>query len=292
MSGIIRGVKRVFKRVVKVIKKIAPIALAVGALVFTGGAALGLTSMAGGWGATAASISSALGATGTAGAALTGAITQAGYGALIGGGISKLSGGSFSKGAQMGALSGAVTGGVTGAFKSAAAGAQGAQQGTATASQAGSVTGQAGAAAPTAAGQTAVSPAVQGALENTQGILTRTGEALRNTGGTGGLLSKVGGWVERNQTLVGNTVSGLGQGLLSGASADAEKDLLKERYRRIEGNYAGTNPSGGYRSLAPGEGGKSPTERFTPGYYAAGRYEFRYSPQSGRIERVPVNEAT
>lgn len=223
------------------------------------------------------------------GGALTGAITQAGYGALIGGGISKLSGGSFSQGAQMGALGGAITGGVTGAFSSMGSAATGTakatQQAATGTSQAGTPTGfpsagQAGqAASGTATGQVANQTAGQVA-----------GQTAAKT--TGGLLSKVGGWVERNQTLVGNTVSGLGQGLLSGASADAEKDLLNERYHKIEQNYAGTNPSSGYRGLAPGQSGQSPTERFTPGYYAAGRYEFRYSPQSGRIERVPVNDAT
>lgn len=272
MSGVIRGVKRVFKRVVKVVKKLAPIALAVGALVFTGGAALGLT---GGWGATAASLSSALGATGTAGAALTGAITQAGYGALIGGGLSKASGGSFAEGAKLGAVSGAITGGITGALSAAPGTARVAQGAVNAGNQAGSVASQAGTVATQTAGQTAGQVAGQ-----------TVGKSA-----TGGLLSKAAGWVERNQTLVGNTISGIGKGLLSSSAADAEKDLLNDRYRRIEQNYAGVNPSGNYRGLLPGQNGQSPTERFSPGYYAsAGRYEFRYSPQSGRIERVPVND--
>lgn len=131
MSGVVKTVKKVFKKTMNVVKKVAPIALGVGALVFTGGAALGLPALAGGFGGAVSSALGAVGvnATGALGSVLTGAVTQAGYGAAIGGVTSMVSGGDFADGAAKGAAGGAITGGLTGALGSATRAMSGAAQG-------------------------------------------------------------------------------------------------------------------------------------------------------------------
>lgn len=101
MSGILKGIGKVFKKVVKVVKKVALPALMIGAVVLTGGAALGvlpaLGTMVGGLGLSAGLTS-----------VLTGAISTGALGAV--GGF--LTGGM--KGATKGFLMGAATGGVLG----------------------------------------------------------------------------------------------------------------------------------------------------------------------------------
>lgn len=110
MSKLVKGVKKVFRRVVKAVKKILPVVLAAAAVFFTAGAALVGTA---GWAAAAGKVGSLLG-TGTLGKTVAGAVYHAGYGAVIGGTVSKLSGGGFTQGAQRGAAIGAVTGGLAG----------------------------------------------------------------------------------------------------------------------------------------------------------------------------------
>ena len=112
MSKILKGIGKVFKKVVKVAKIVVPIALAAAAVVFTGGAALGLLpTFSAAVGGVAASLGLGTALTG----ALTGAVVGAGFGSAIGGLTSGLSGGSIIKGMQKGALTGALTGGITGA---------------------------------------------------------------------------------------------------------------------------------------------------------------------------------
>lgn len=101
MSGVLQGIGKVFGKVLKVAKKVAIPALMVGAVVLTGGAALGvlpaLGTMVGGLGLSAGLTS-----------VLTGAISTGAIGAV--GGF--LTGGM--KGATKGFLLGAATGGVLG----------------------------------------------------------------------------------------------------------------------------------------------------------------------------------
>lgn len=117
MSGILRGIKKVFSKIAKVAKVVLPIALGVAAVVFTGGAALGiLPTFAGAIGGVVGS----LGLSGAVAGALTGSIVSAGFGAAAGfvtGGV---------KGAQKGALFGAATGGVLGAVNPSTFGVGGA----------------------------------------------------------------------------------------------------------------------------------------------------------------------
>lgn len=271
MSKIVKSVKKVFKKVGNVVKKVAPAALAIGAIVFTGGAALGLAPMAGGWAGAASAITAKLGAGGVLGGALTGAITQAGYGALAGGAMAAVSGGDVRRGLMMGAAAGAVTGGITGGFNAASA----ARQATAGVPGAGGTI-EMGDAYNAATGAGVTQPTAAG-----------TGSAAPGTTASRGLLSSVtgdGGWLERNQTLVGNVVGGIGEGLMSSASADAELDMMRERSNQVRRNYEGVDPGTTYRTLSNEGSGVSPTERFGQ----RPRYQFQYNPQSQRIERVEI----
>lgn len=280
MSSVFKGIRKVFRKVVKVIKKIAPIVLAVGALVFTGGAALGFAPLAGGWGAAAASVSSALGATGTLGAALTGAITHAGTGALIGGIGAELSGGSFSKGAKSGAKMGAITGGLLSSY---------AHLKTPQAMRTPGIGDTVGSTIDASTGQVIEGGAKTFPMPNTQpGVgqaLDAAGNVAAPTGGRG-LLSSIGGFAKDNPEIVGGIVKGIGAGLMSGSEADAERDLLRERYRLVGENYSGSDPGTNYRGAAPGTSGQTPTERFDPNTYGA--WEYVYAPAAGRIVRQPV----
>lgn len=112
------SIGRVFRRVGKALKKVAGPALAIGAIAFTAGAALGLPAMAGGWGG---AVSGALGKVGLSsssvmGRVLVGAVTQAGYGAAIGGVAAAATGGDITDGTSKGALAGGLSGGIMGAM--------------------------------------------------------------------------------------------------------------------------------------------------------------------------------
>jgi hypothetical protein len=127
VSGLFKSIGKIFKKVAKFVIKIAPYALAAAAVVFTGGAALGILpafstvvgGLVGGLGLSA-------GLTG----ALTGAITSAGFGAALG----FVTGGE--KGLKKGALMGALTGGVLGAMNPATFGIGQGASGAATTSAA------------------------------------------------------------------------------------------------------------------------------------------------------------
>jgi len=112
MSGIVSGITKAFTAVGNATARVGQAVLGVGATTFTAGAASGAGPLASGG---LAGIVQKFTGTGVLGNVLTGAITQAGYGALIGGAVSAATGGSFGKGALTGALGGAVSGGLMGA---------------------------------------------------------------------------------------------------------------------------------------------------------------------------------
>lgn len=242
MSSVAKGAAKIFKPVVKVIKKVAPIALAAAAVYFTAGAALGVAGTAGGWGAVAGGLTNSLGIAGsTLGSVLTGAVTQAGYGAAIGAGVSALTGGNIAKGALMGAATGAVTGGVTG----------GLGFGTDPLASSTGVTGNAAPAAATPGMTSLAAPAgavsAPGAAA-VSGVPLNTGAAAAG-GGSGGMgfgsMFSSGGWLERNQTLVGQAATGIGGGLLSGMAARDSADAEEAKYERYADNYRSGAPGGG-----------------------------------------------
>ncbi|MEQ8394977.1 hypothetical protein [Thalassobaculum sp.] len=280
MSSVAKGVGKVFKKVGKVAKKVAPYALAAGAVYFTAGAALGVTA-AGGWGAVAGSLSSSLGLSPGLTAVVTGAVTQAGYGAAIGAAGAAITGGDIGQGALYGAAAGAVTGGISGA---AGIGTDPLGSGT-------GVTG--GNAAPAAPGPTGVAnlqpPAGAATAPGSAASYVTGGNAPAAARGGGGLLGP-GGWLERNQTLVGETVKGIGGGLLQGLSAQDEAKALENRDRRRAGNYA----SGGglldraavVNGARPGAAHPTVEEKYAPshGY----RIEYRYNAETDQVDRVRV----
>lgn len=112
MSGVTKALGKVFRKVVPGLKKILPAGLALGALVFTAGAALGSLPT---WGSAISQTAAKLGLGEGLTNILTGAVTQAGYGAALGAAGAAITGGKVDKGALLGALTGAITGGVSGA---------------------------------------------------------------------------------------------------------------------------------------------------------------------------------
>lgn len=113
MSGVAKGVKKVFKKVGKVAKKILPFALPAAAAIFTLGGALGLTPTFGG---AISGLMGKMGMTGTLGRVLGGAMTHAGFVGIPGGIIGGITGGKkgMIKGLAIGQMAGAVTGGISG----------------------------------------------------------------------------------------------------------------------------------------------------------------------------------
>ncbi len=108
MSGVFRAIGKVFKGIVKVVKKVALPALMIGAVVLTGGAALGALPALG-------TILGSIGISGGLAAALGGAISAGAIGAGVGGLTAAVTGGNILKGATRGFVGGAITGGLMGA---------------------------------------------------------------------------------------------------------------------------------------------------------------------------------
>jgi hypothetical protein len=235
MSGVAKAIGKVFKKVANVVKKVAPIALAAGAILFTGGAALGLTAGFGG------AIAGALGSvgistTGALGSILTGAVTQAGYGAAIGGVASMVGGGDFEDGAAIGAIGGAITGGLTGAV-----GAMGAP---------------AAASAPSTTGAMTVSskglPAAGMPMARPAGLMAATSAAPATVAAPAvaapaGLASAApaagkGFWDFVNTPAVASTIAGAAQGALSGMgegddSTEQQIAWNREQQDRVTSSY-------------------------------------------------------
>lgn len=260
MSGIMKSVKKVFKKVVNFVSKAAPIALAAGAMFFTAGSALGLT---GGWGSVASSIGNAIGGTGTLGNIITGAVNQAGYGALAGGATALLTGGDITKGAGIGTLLGGASGAATGA-----AGIGLPEGGDIFPSKPG---------APTAtgigtSGGTQIPVAAGGVPTPASTVAGSVPAAAASVAAPAS--STVGSFLEKNGSLIGNTVGGLGKGLLSGMAAkDAEaaraKLYAQERADR-DADYKGfsdaLNQTSGNLNSGNAVGGLAPKVRFRSDY--------------------------
>lgn len=106
MSNPFKAIGKVFKAVGKFVMKVAPFALAAAAVIFTGGAALGILPT---FSAAVGGLVSGLGLSAGLTGAITGAITSAGFGSALG----FITGGT--KGMKKGFLMGALTGGIMGA---------------------------------------------------------------------------------------------------------------------------------------------------------------------------------
>jgi hypothetical protein len=297
MSGVVKAAKKVFKPVIKY----APIALGAAALVFTAGAALGVPGTAGGWGGAVSKLTQSLGAGDMLTNTLSGALTQAGYGAVLGGATSMLTGGDPLKGAGFGAAGGAVTGGLMGAagMKTDPLGGIGENPASETAMGVtrtdlpGPPAGLDESAMASAAAEgrpfAGYSAGYGSEITGSGGAAALPGSATPAGSGGGGLFDP-GGWVERNQGLVGYGVQGLGQGLMSMAQGDdagragelaLERDDRERRY--IRENY-GSGDVPGYRKVAETSGNPPPATRFDPASY---QFDWVYDPAQGKIVKQP-----
>lgn len=301
MSGVASGISKVFKKVVKVGVKVLPIALAAGAIIFTAGAALGLPAMAGGWGGAVSSVTGALGLNSTLGGVLTGAVTQAGYGAALGGAFTALSGDGFTKGAQMGALAGAATGGIMGGLGMNTDPLSGMFN-----KQAGQVASAGSALAPTEGAATQGGVIQTGAASGVSNIgAAQAGAATVGPAATAAptvqaASSGLGTFVEKNGALLGGALGGIGSGLMSGLSAKAKAEAEAKARKDLQDSYNGM-PGYSYTddgidrptpAQAFGGAGQTPTAQApstAPNYAAGampGRGRYEYDQSKGKIVYV------
>jgi len=275
MSGVLKGIGKVFKKVGHVLKKVALPVLAIGAVVLTGGAALGLLPAVG-------SVLGGLGLSAGLTTALTGVVTGAGWGGLVGG----ITGGK--KGLLKGALLGGVTGGVlsaTGALGAAAApSATGAGAATTAASSA-PVVGGGGllsSASELAQGVSAVPANLTSAIPS---IASAGASAAPALAGTGGLL---GG---SNPYVLPSLLQGVGGAL---SQHEADKSLSKRERQQAEMRAANYRVNGGllmpdYRN--PNDNQRpDPADRFSPSYYdrIQPKTQYVYDEQLGQVVEKKV----
>lgn len=311
MSNPLKSIGKIFKKVVKVVMKVAPFALAAAAVIFTGGAALGLPFAAGGFSAAMGSVVSAIGISGPIAGILGGALTGAGMGAAVGG----ILGGK--KGLKAGFLTGAVTGGfmgalnpgmtgvmknpTTGAWTTKGAWAASQAGNTAAASSTGAVSGGGGLApSPIAPGAAPVTPLTAGGGSGFQPLTSlapsNAGSSLGgynfsqyvgNGGGATGVGSGaaagggggIGGFFGQNPGLAGQLLQTVGGVLGGGGEGDAERKLMKQKYEEERkmaefaygGVYAGRDNPFGVQPYAPPPPGR-----------------WRYNPATNAVEEVPI----
>lgn len=289
MSGIASGIGKVFATVGSGVARVTQGVMGVGGALFSGGAATGSASAA----AQAAGGS-------TLRNVLTGAIKQAGVGALLGGAVGAVTGQGFGKGALIGGLGGAVTGGLMSAAGAAPAAAN------ATPGAAVTRSGLAPATTPTGAAPTGVTTASAGAGTGGGGSTFSAGAAAATVPAASVPAQEINIFGEASTTAAapaktgmggfgqfltsekgGSLIAGIGKGLSSYMESkqkaeEAEKDrqFQRDREERIRGSYS-VDPN----SL-PGLGGASDTtQRPTPAVkYGRKRYEF--DPSVGRIVAV------
>lgn len=251
MSGVASGITKVFSTVATGVASVGKSIVGVGATLFTGGAASG--------GAIGNVVNSVSGG-GVLGNILTGAIKQAGIGALIGGAVGAATGAGFGKGAMWGALGGAVTGGLTGA-------AGGGLFSAAGVTPADTATGL----APT--GSTAGSAAPS---------TVPTGVA---TGGSGA--SGFGQFL--NSEAGGAMLGGLGEGIMGYAKQKADekerqrdRDYLLDKENRVRDSYSVSPeslPGGGSMAALPETQRPTPAQKYQ-------RRQYVYNPATKAIETV------
>lgn len=263
----------------KVVKKILPVVLAAAAIYFTAGAALGIAGTAGGWGGAVSGLVGKFGLGSTLSSVLTGAVTQAGYGALIGGGLAAVTGGDVSKGLLRGALAGAVTGGITGALTAPATAASSGATGTGT--------------IPSTA--TSLNAPIIPVTRAPLGPLAASGSTE-----TTGLLSGLGDFAKTpgGGAIIGGAVQGIGAGIGNFALAEADIEAAnieaaqKEAERaRIAANF-GVGGGGGLLTgtTVDTTARPTPTQQFNPNTVLAKARGamWRYNPATGQLELTPT----
>lgn len=313
MSGVVKGVGKVFRRVTKG-GGLLPAVLATGAVLFTAGSALGVTDS---WGKTISSaVGSVAGEGSTLANVLSGAITKAGYGALAGAAAGAL-GGDVAGGMSLGAIGGAALGGYEGYSTSAPTQAAAGENGPA--KVAGTPPGlnstqtvptsnvappvnaaQGGANSLLNANAPSTTPSSADVTSPKSGLLSQAsaagGAGAKGASGswTDTLFAK-DGWLERNGQLAGGVIAGVGKGLLSGTTGTA-KDLRLQQ-QLVQQNYAGTTTPGAHTGLLnAGAGlqvaqarpaGQTPGARFNQMIYG----QTVWDPATGRLVTVPAAQA-
>jgi hypothetical protein len=298
VSGVIKGIGKAFKSVLKVAKIVVPIALAAAAIVFTAGAAipaLAGTVLGGGLAGAASGLVTTLGLStgGVLGGAFAGALTYGAYGAAAGGIISAVSGGSVLKGMQKGALTGAAVGGIAGGtgLIEAAAPTFGpaASSPNAFAPGGGALTGANAPTDPTGAyippGQIQTSTLPPAGAPGAGGAVNETSRSL--LGKTFG----EGGFLQRHGAVLGPVL----QGFAAGAADDPYAQALRERDLRYSENYdfrGGVFSPRTTSGLAQLEETLVPAgERFAPGVSSSEvPYRYEYDPAEHKIKKVPVTD--
>lgn len=271
MSGILKGIGKVFKKVGKVLKKVALPVLAIGAVVLTGGAALGLlpavSSVVGGLGLSAGLTT-----------ALTGVVSGAGWGGIVGGIVGGKKG--FLKGAMMGGLTGGVLS-ATGALGATASGSASA----------------AGGAAPAAAPVAGSGGLISTSAELAQGIaavpsnLTAAVPSLSSAaapalvgGGAGGLLGS-------NPYVLPSLLQGAGNALSANEQNKALSKREKKQAEQRAANYRVTEGllTPDYRQPSSAQR-LDPADRFNPAYYdrVQPRTQYVYDEQLGQVVEKKV----
>ncbi|HKZ07108.1 MAG TPA: hypothetical protein VJU81_16710 [Methylomirabilota bacterium] len=209
---------------------------------------------------------------GVLGNILTGAITQAGYGALMGGAIGAMTGAGFGKGALMGAAAGGISGGLFGAA--------GLNPDPLTWG-AGDGTGVVAANTPTGMAPTGTTDIATQRVS--QAFSNGASPAPAPAAPTGG-----GGFAQfMNSETGGGLLAGLGKGLGSymeaqaaKEAAQADRDFLRDKEQRLQDSY-NVDPSALHSAPedVSGTGRPVPAQK-----YARKRYE--YVPEEGRIMLV------
>lgn len=251
MSGVTKALGKVFKKVVPGLKKVLPAGLALGALVFTAGAALGALPT---WGSAISQTAARLGLGEGLTNILSGAVTQAGYGAALGAAGAAITGGKVDKGALLGAVTGAITGGVTGGLGMQTDPLKGLGEQTdpmkATAAPgvdaAGSGVEQSSPYSPengdglTGTGIDSDMSVGGGAASPRRGLMMDdlTSDVPGATKATPtGTTTEPKGWLERHQTLAGSALSGAGRAAATVIAGGAEASAAQKAREQRAANY-------------------------------------------------------
>lgn len=270
MSGVLKSIGRTFKKVVKVMKKVALPVLAIGAVALTGGAALGIIPALGGAGGLLASV----GISGALGSIITTAASGAAFGALG----AAVTGGNIIKGATKGLVVGGITGGV-GAALGGVGGAAAAAPGAAPAGG-GSVTGFMTPAEKLVSSGTSLASTAPAAIApgiggiGSSAVQAATAAApqvaqVASSGGSGGLL----GWFNgMNPVTQGSIIQGIGGALTAGENAKDERRAREARADSYSDN------SGLFNGGADANGGSR--------YDAAIYGKVKYDPRTGQVTAI------
>jgi hypothetical protein len=261
MSGVVKAVGKAFKAVFKVVKKVALPILAIGAVVLTGGAALGVLPAF-------SSVAGSLGLSST----MTGILGAAAKGATLGAVTSAVTGGNIIKGATTGFITGGALGGIgaigSGAAKTVTTAAQAGGKGGGLFNEAMSTIDKVSGIAPGGG----VAPAAAAAASYAPVAVP----------GGGGILSGVLDYLGKNQVVTAGLIQGIGAGMMASENAKAaqrEREAVAANYKGIGAVLNG--PTAGFDGTG--------AARYDPAIYGAPGANGRrvaYDPQTGRVVSV------